>query len=248
MKKISKLHKLSFSFREKISLIAFILIVQSVFSQGPLNVPAEKRGAIRLDGFTAYYMRDVMKEAELQGGANKKKMEGTFFLFDNWDKISVVKLTDKEYTLKNVNINLLDNEVVFKVDEESFYKIPREYVKYISIDDQLYRFEKYKEEDKVFQILFESKKLSLLKGYKLRVTEKSDIGMLNDRVDRVNKVRQFFILKGNQINRVKLKKKKILPYLNKEHQKDVEKYAKRNELSFKEEKDVIKILNYYNTL
>lgn len=214
----------------------------------PTQISIPNKGAINLDVAQAYNTQFFINEAELQGGANKKRTEGGFFLFDTWDKVSVVKLTDKKYTLKNVNINLLNNEIVFKVDEKSFYKIPRKYVKYISVNNELFKFKKYKEEDKVFQMLVESEDFSFLKGHKLRITERSDIGILTDRVDRVNKVKQYFIQQGDKINRVKLKKKKIMGFIAQEHKETVEKYAKRNELSFKKEEDAVKILNYYATL
>lgn len=249
MKQLSNSSQI-FSFTKIISIffVIFMFSIQLISAQGIPNIPANKRGAPLTDVFSAYYARDVMKQLERDGGTNTKKTDGTFYLFDEWDRKSLVNLSGKDYKLKNVNLNLLTNEVVFKTDEKKYYSFPSQYVKEIVIGEDLFKYHIYKKEVKFFQHLLDGKKITLLKGYKIRITQKSDIGMLNDRIDKVNKVKQYFYLEGNIAKRLKLKNKKVLAILDKKDRKAVEKYMKENKLSVKNELDLVRILHYYDTL
>ncbi|WP_108840577.1 hypothetical protein [Aquimarina sp. Aq78] len=59
---------------------------------------------------------------------------------------------------------------------------------------------------------------------------------------------KYFIInnKKGEVQKVKLKKKDILKVLDKKE--ELEKFASSKKLSFKKEKDLIKIINYYNSI
>ena len=51
-----------------------------------------------------------------------------------------------------------------------------------------------------------------------------------------------------KLNKIKLKKKSILSLIDERNQNEVSKYVKKNRLSYSNIEDVLKILQFYNTL
>ena len=113
-----------------------------------------------------------------------------------------------------------------------------------------YKYHFYKNENKFFEVLLESdeEKVSVLKGYHIRIIPKSNMGMLNRPYDKITKDQKFYILKGAEIKQLKLKKKEVFRLMKVELQNDVKKYIKKNKLSYKKEKELVEIFKYYNSL
>ncbi len=58
---------------------------------------------------------------------------------------------------------------------------------------------------------------------------------------------EIYIAKNNEAIELPKKKKDILNFFS-HKSKEIELFAKKNKLSFKKSEDLIKIINYYNTL
>jgi len=196
-----------------------------------------------------YRLRDFMVNTKLQNDGYGEKYIGSFFLFDNWRPTSKVYIRGKEFTFRNVNFNVQSNEFISEVSKDSvFYLLPK-YIDFIVIDDKTYKYQLYKGATKFFEVLYENNnKRSIYRGYDVRIIPKSDVGMLNRPYDEIKHEEKFFMMEGVEPIAFKLKKKEILNLIAKDKRDAVSKYIKENKLSYKKEKDVLKIFKYYDTI
>ena len=104
----------------------------------------------------------------------------------------------------------------------------------------------YNDDNRVYEIIYESDKFTLMKGFKVSVVEGSANPMLNRSADRYIRKESHFIKEGDKIKPFKLKKSKILKLVNGDEEKaaNIEAYVDANNLSFKKEYDVQRILEY----
>lgn len=89
--------------------------------------------------------------------------------------------------------------------------------------------------------LFKKTELSLLDA---NYNAALDVGTQSDKYVKKEK---YYIKKGDKIVQIKKKKKKIIKIFNEKAEK-VELYASENKLNFKDDPDLKKIFNYYNSL
>jgi len=171
-------------------------------------------------------------------------------LFDEWENKNVVYMNDNiRFKLKNINIDLEKNKFIFK-DDKTVYFYDFLNLDYVVINNKKYRTYYLEKENtkKIFEIISESKKFSLLKGYKVSYLENSlpDPFMISS--DSRYKIKnKYFIRDGNKVINIKLKKKAILSLLN--DKKDlITSYVNKYQLSYKDENNVKEIFNYYGRI
>ncbi len=197
---------------------------------------------------TIFQLQNITSNAE-NSGANDGNYIGTFLLFKDWNNSCSIQIIGKKYALNRVNFNVQNNEFMYKTGENDIFAIAPKNIDFIHIKGQSFKYKLYKGEDKFFEVLFESKKrLSLFKGYHIRILPKSELGMLNRPKDEIKKEEKFYILNGTELAVLKLKKKDILKLIDKDMQDKITKYVKEKSLSYKKEKDVLEILKYYDII
>jgi len=75
---------------------------------------------------------------------------------------------------------------MYKTSEKDIFTIASKNIDFIHVKDKSFKYQLYKGEHKFFEVLFESKKrLSLFKGYHIRILPKSELGMLNRPFDEI---------------------------------------------------------------
>lgn len=221
----------------------FFIISNGVSSQGiEVNIIQNNLG---ID----YKVRDFVTYVELSNNVSGDKYAGELFLFDDWKNRGEVQINGKKYTLLNVNFNIRNNEFLSEIGKDSVFTVLPKYIDFITINDKKFKYHLYKGENKFFEVLLDNKKkLSIFKGYHIRIISKSDIGMLDRPFDEVRREEKFYILNDSKLIGFKLKKKDILKQIDKDKQKAIIKYIIEKKLSYKREKDVIEIFKYYNTI
>ncbi|MCD6556589.1 MAG: hypothetical protein J7K64_05280, partial [Bacteroidales bacterium] len=92
-------------------------------------------------------------------------------------------------------------------------------------------------------------KISLLKktNLKLLSSNYNQALVAGENYDKFVKENKYYIYINNKIYSVKRNKRKILKFFNDKTER-VEKFASENNLSFKNDSDLTKIFNYYNSL
>lgn len=262
MKKITILFKvlsLQVAIYNKLLLVIVFLATSKVsvsqMSNPGGNASSRNNVARLFDLFQMYNIQEYIKLSERDGANKKKKLLGDYFLFDTWNNRCVLKTSRGEVMLKKVNYNVKTNEVLFESSQQdskgSIYLVPPEAIENIAINNKEYAYHPLNGENRLFEVLYIGENnFSFLKGFKVLVRENPEIGKLVDRPnEKINLREEYFLLDGNGLmNPLKLKKKDLFSYIENMHHNKLKAFAKQNKLSFKREKDIVKILNYYNTL
>ncbi len=226
-------------------LILFIcfIICNGVSSQGiQVNIVQSNLGV-------DFRIRDFVVDAKLSNNESGEKYIGSFFLFDDWKNNCKIQINGKEFRLNNVNFNIQNNEFLSEIGKDSVFTVIPKYIDFITINNKKFKYHLYKGENKFFEVLFESKKkLSIFKGYHIRIIPKSNIGMLDRPFDEIRIEKKFYALNSSKLIGFKLKKKDILKQIDKDKQNAIMKYIVEKKLSYKREKDVVEIFKYYDTI
>ena len=185
---------------------------------------------------------------------NLRQIEGTPYLFDTWYQTGKIYFNDKVYTLNAFNYNIqaerfeakISDDSVFALNHGSFYKVEIKGKTFTRHLDPDYQRNTY------FEDVVHFKDKQLLKKYTLKIKEGQINPMTMQKIqqDQYIKKEQYYILNDNtnQIDKIKLKKSTILALVEEAKKASVKAFAKENRLSFKNNNDVFKILNYYNSL
>lgn len=224
-------------------IIAFFFFICLTFSSQAQSAPVNSN--LGLD----YILLDYVSQVKLSNNSYGEKYTGSFFLFDNWTNNCEIQLSGKLFKLNNVNFNVDTNEFMSEMGKDSVFSIDSKYVDFINIRGKRFIYKIYKGQNKFFEVLLKSEKgTSLFKGYNIRILPKSEMGMLNRPYDEIKKEEKYFITNGTELVNIKLKKKDILRFLEKDKQSIMLKHIKENKLSFKKEKDLKEIFKYYNSI
>ncbi|CAM1361715.1 exported protein of unknown function [Tenacibaculum soleae] len=181
----------------------------------------------------------------------EKKISGTIFFSENNSKLIVFLKNKKKYHFDNGNYNVKTNDFVVSIENDSLFIFDTKNVDYFRFKGE--KFKKYFYKDGVkrfFSVLTEkNNKNILLKGYFIKIqpgqiNSLTKVKLTNDKYSIKYK---YYLKKGDDIKEIKLKKREILKALNKKREKIIN-YVDKKDLSFKKEKDVIKIFNYYNSI
>ena len=176
-----------------------------------------------------------------------KDIKGSPYLFKDWQMGFIID--DKEKSIKVAQLNYNGYSRFFEVKEGD---------KFIELDSKAYqRVEVDAEEGEdniVFQrgihpffkgkfvmVLYANENLSLIKESYMGLYENTiqDVGKTRE-IKRFTPINNHFVLRGDQLEKIKIKKKEILKILNNE--KNVEKILKEYKIKLNNEKDLVKLL------
>lgn len=177
-----------------------------------------------------------------------RAVDGTVYLFENWNNSGIIYTdTNEKFSLKNINLNIERNSFESKVGQDSLFSFNFNNVEKFEINGRTFKNFYWNDDNRVYEIIYESKDYSIIKGFKIVEVTGSANPMLNRTRDRMVRKKFYYLKNEKGINSFVLKKKKILKLVsNNDSAKaaEIQQYAKTNKLSFKKEEDVRKILNY----
>lgn len=179
-------------------------------------------------------------------------VRGTPFLFDEWTE-GTVAVTRGTYTGQKLKLDLYENKLYFekegqmyefKEDVQGFTLMP------IAADSSSYLYftkgptAKGIEGNQYVQVLAEGP-ISLYKVIAKALTEVNEInvGMVNT----FRTINRYYVVKGGQMQIIRLTKKELLPFLSDREEK-VQAFLKVKNVSLNKEADAVSLLHYYNTL
>ena len=176
-----------------------------------------------------------------------RPIEGSVHLWDTWKNTAVIHTSDEQkFLLKNINLNLKRNTFESQIEDDQIFTFNFNNIDRFVVNNKVYKNFYWDDDNKVYQVIYENDAYQILKGFNLTLVEGSANPMLGRKNDRYVKKEHYYIRQEGKIKSFKLKKSKILKLVGGDDAKAdmLEEYAKRNDLSFKKENDVQKILDY----
>ena len=182
----------------------------------------------------------------------KRQIDGKFHLYENWNNTAIIHtLSDDKFLVKRVNLNLQRNSFESKMNNsDSIFSFTFNNIKKIVIGQAVYKNFYYNDDNRVYQMLYESEKYKLMKGFEVKLISGSANPMVNRPNDKYVRGEDYFIMINGTISQVKLKKKSIFKTLklDKLNSSNLDMFVDSNSLSLKKVEDVVKLLEYYNSI
>jgi len=176
--------------------------------------------------------------------STEQEVSGSPFLFSSWNNSGVLYYEGNSYALKKLNYNILSDDIGTLKGVDSVLTYEKVKIDSFSVSKKM--FKKYL--DSFYEVLSDGSKTSLLKKYEVSIID----GMFNP-IDGTKEKSRFKItddyykIINNDIVKFYPSKKSVLNSF-KEYDIEMNKYIKQNKLSFKKEKDLIQIFDFYNQL
>lgn len=174
-----------------------------------------------------------------------RAVDGTVYLFEDWNNAGVIYAnTNERFALSNINLNIERNSFESKVGKDSLFSFNFNNIEKFVINGRTFKNYYWEDDNRVYEIIYENKDWSIIKGFKIVEVTGSANPMLNRSRDRMVRKKFYYIKDEKGIRYFKLKKSKILKLVDEKEVARVQNYAKTNKLSYKKEEDVRKILDF----
>ncbi|MHA7943154.1 hypothetical protein ACJOV8_008770 [Formosa sp. 3Alg 14/1] len=184
-------------------------------------------------------------------------IKGSIYLYDNWNNSGKIFFTNNAtaYSLPTSNFNIQSRRVEMKYAKDSLFVINSANIDKIIIRDKTFKLFKdpdYKR-DALFEEVFSSEDVLLVKKYKLAVNEGQVNHMTGRKLspDKYIKKEIYYISKDPEkqdFNEVNFNKKLLYSLVEKDNQDKVKAFYKEKNLSYKDENDLKILLNYSKSL
>ena len=179
-----------------------------------------------------------------------KVILGSAYLFDEWNNDGEIQtLTGERFLVRNINLNISRNAFEVKVnDNDSIFSFNFNNIKQIIINGKYYKNYFYNEDNRVYELVYSGKTFSILKGFTVKLVTGSGNPMVNRSNDKYVKKESYFIRSTDKktIESFKMNKRS-LNKLFENNLKDVSRilaFIGSGNLSYKDEKDVIRMLEF----
>jgi|TARA_B110000037_G_C16950104_1_gene436448 hypothetical protein len=176
-----------------------------------------------------------------------RTVDGSIYLFEDWKNYPVIikSKDNKTFTLNNVNFNLRTNRLVTKISQDSIFVLNMKQIDNINILGKVFKKIDSEIGSRVFEVIYESDKVSILNFHSVKLVEGSVNPMLSRKNDKLIHKEVYYLLNDSGITEFRLKKKFILESFanNEAEKKSLLKYYSKNKLSFKNLNDLKNVLN-----
>ncbi len=136
-------------------------------------------------------------------------------------------------------------------DSDSIFSFTFNNIKKIVINNKIYKNYYYEDDNRVYEMLYDSENYKLMKGFDVTLITGSANPLVNRPNDKYVRGEDYFIMVSGAISQVKLKKKAIFKLLtdgDKLNKSKLDMFVDSNSLSLKKVEGVIKVLEYYNSI
>ena len=175
---------------------------------------------------------------------------GSAYLFEEWNNNAEIQtLTGERFLVRNINLNISRNAFEAKInDNDSIFSFTFNNIKQIIINGKSYKNYYYNEDNRVYELIFSGKNFTLLKGFDVKLVTGSGNPMVNRSNDKYVKKESYFIRSKSEktIENFKMNKRSLNRLFEKSAV-DLNRilgFIDSGNLSYKDEEDVISILEY----
>lgn len=182
--------------------------------------------------------------------AKNPEIEGSPYLYDDWKNGSVKLTNGTVYDNSELKVDLLENHLLFKGSNNEplmFSESVKEFILFLDNDKthgKLYRYG-YDNTMDFYEVLVDGK-CQLLKLHKKSIGAKASYAS-STTVKMILDAINYYIYKSGSLITVKKDKKSVLSALG-DKQAELESYIKTNNIKFKDENDIVKLVTYYNSI
>ncbi|MEZ4787886.1 MAG: hypothetical protein R2790_08415 [Flavobacterium haoranii] len=218
---------------KKFFLLVFCISFSVVFSQDSTNFRTQSTGDLLTSGFW------------IPASSINKNIKGSNYLFEKWENFAnIYSDNGNVFRITNLNYNIKSKKLEAKISNDSVFQFNTEGISKVRIMNSTFKLI-----DSEFMKELMTGKVGLYIKYSLKTKDAVFNPLTHDELtpEEIIKVEDYLIQVEGKSFDIKLKKGDILKCL-KDKEKEVKDFVKRNKLSFSNEKDVVKILGYYNSL
>ncbi len=176
-----------------------------------------------------------------------RQSDGSVYLFDRWDN-NIIIVTDQGDKMRLDNINLNVDRSVFETrfGGDSLFSFNFNNIDKFVINNKAYKNFFWKDDNRVYEVLAETKDFSVLKGFRVKFIEGSHDPMLNRSRDRYIISENYYIKRENSIKQFSLRKGSILKLFaeDKAKKKAIINYVDEKNLSYTDESHIDDIISY----
>ena len=179
-----------------------------------------------------------------------KVILGSAYLFDEWNNDGEIQtLTGERFLVRNINLNISRNAFEAKInDNDSIFSFNFNNIKQIIINGKNYKNYFYNEDNRVYELVYTGKTFSILKGFTVKLVTGSGNPMVNRSNDKYVKKESYFIRATDTktIESFKMNKRSLNKLFENSF-KEVGRilaFIDSGNLSYKDEKDVIRMLEF----
>lgn len=178
-----------------------------------------------------------------------KDLEGDYYLYDKWDNYAKIYTNGKSLKLNSFNYNLHRDMVETKIASDSVFSFNSSAIDSIVVNNRTLKPVRAagKAGSNFAEILYEDKGYTFFKRFttKIRKAEVNPISGGYDFPDRIEKNAAYYLsTPQNGVREMALKRKDIIQALDLD-KSEFKKFTRKNNLSFKQEEDVIKIVEHF---
>ena len=224
----------------RISVFIIFLVSNFIFSQTNMNTDFRSAVSGETSNFGTSFFYNQPNKVVL----------GSAYLFDEWNNDGEIQtLTGERFLVRNINLNISRNAFEAKINNnDSIFSFNFNNINQIIINGKKYKNFFSDGDNRVYQIIYSDNTFSLLKGFSVKLVSGSGNPMVNRSNDKYVKKREYFIryVNPNSIQDFKLNKRSLNKFFQNSPKgfSNVLNYIESNNLSYKNEEDVIRILSF----
>lgn len=172
---------------------------------------------------------------ELRNVSNDK------YSYLNWSNQGVLFLNSKAYYLSNINFNVTTNSFESRINKNQLFSFKSSLLDSVSVNNHLYK----RISDSFYEVLLENGNNQFLKKWDIAYQP----GIENRLDGTVGKSNALIIFKylvkvEDEVTQIEFNKNSILSLVENEFQKVLEEFIDKENLSYKRENDIVKILKF----
>ena len=171
------------------------------------------------------------------------KAEGSVYLYKDWDKSAIVHPKEgQKIVLNKANYNIQDGVFQSYVGDSLFtFRINN--IEKVVLNNKTYKNVYRNGKNNVYEVIYESDNISIYKEYRVEIIAASNDPMVSRTSNKYSQNKSYYSKVGSNYTSFRLNKKGVLELLDEEDKTDIQKFVKKNKLSFKRENDLVKIFN-----
>ncbi len=238
-------------------ILAIILVIPAEAQDNPLTgSPTNTRGLNAADEATL--LAQTFDISKIEGvfydfddiRFGRVPTDGSFLLFESWNNRAYLYVGEEKLAVSNINFHVDEEKFISQMENDSTFVYDFKGINRIVVNDRpfisLYSSKEGK--NKVYEVVAESDELSLVKNYYSDVMTGSANPMINRARNKIKLKSNYFIMINGGLLPFNKKKTGFRSVIPSEKAEMLERFVKSNKLSYRNDDDLKRIVQYLSTI